>query len=338
VPKILVIRFSSIGDIVLASPVFRCLKKQLPDTEIHFVTKMNFKLVTSGNPYIDKFFYYEEDLPAVIDELKKENYDYVVDLHNNFRSNKIKRALKKKSFTIDKLNIQKFLLTKLNIDIMPDVHITLRSLNTVAPLNIVDDGLGLDYFIPDEDIVIQNDIPTSHSAGFIAIVIGANYFTKKLPLHKLKELCAKIDHPVILLGGKEDRETGELIAAVDPVKIYNACGKFNLNESADLIRQSKMVVSHDTGLQYIACAFKKPVLAIWGGTSPKLDVEPYYGKLFLQQQPFPVYENICLNLRCQPCSKFGTNTCPLEHFNCMEKHDIDAIVWKLKSRLAGKPF
>ena len=328
-PKILVIRLSSIGDIVLASPVFRCIKKQLPDASVHFVTKASFRLVTEANPYIDKFFYYDYDFPILLKELKEENYDYVIDLHNNFRSNKIKRALKKESYTIDKLNIQKFLLTKLNIDLMPDIHITQRSLNTLAALNVKDDGLGLDYFIPKKDVVRQDDIPAAHSAGYIAVVIGATYFTKKLPVHKLQELCYKIDHPIMLLGGKEDRANGELISALDPVKIYNACGKFNINESADLIRKSKLVISHDTGLQYIACAFKKPVLAIWGGTSPKLDVEPYYGTLFMQQQTTPVYENILLNLRCQPCSKYGTNACPLEHFNCMEKQDIDAIVQKV---------
>lgn len=332
-PKILVIRFSSIGDIVLASPVLRCLKKQLPESQIHFATKLSFKIVTASNPYIDKFFYFDKDLNALIAELKKEQYDYVIDLHNNLRSNKIRRALKKKSYTIDKLNIQKFLLTRLNINVMPHRHITQRSLDTVKALQVEDDGLGLDYFIAAADVVRQEDIPTSHSAGFIAVVIGANYFTKKLPLQKLQELCYKIEHPIMLIGGKEDRLQGDAIAALDPVKIYNACGKFNLSESADLVRRSKLVISHDTGMQYIACAFNKPVLAIWGGTSPKLDVEPYYGKQFLQQHSLPIYENIFLDLACQPCSRFGTHTCPLEHFNCMEKQDIDAIVQKVQARL-----
>ncbi|MEO6668913.1 MAG: glycosyltransferase family 9 protein [Ferruginibacter sp.] len=308
----------------------------MQDVEVHFVTKSAFKIVTASNPYIDKFFYYDKEIATLIAELKKENYDYVIDLHNNFRSNKIKRALKKKSFTIDKLNVQKFLLTKLNINVMPQVHITQRSLNTVAPLNVFDDGQGLDYFIPKEDTVLQKDIPTAHSAGFIAVVIGANYYTKKLPVHKLQELCYKIDHPIMLLGGKEDKAVGEAVASLDPIKIYNACGKFNLNESADLVRRSKLVISHDTGLQYIACALQKPVLAIWGGTSPKLDVEPYYGKSFMERQSFPIYENIFLNLRCQPCSKFGTHSCPLEHFNCMEKQDIDEIVRKVNYRLDRK--
>lgn len=329
--KILVIRFSSIGDIVLASPVLRCIKKQLPDTELHFVTKKSFSLVSIANPYVDRFFYYDDNMDELLLELKAENYDYVVDLHKNFRSRLIRRSLKKKAFVIDKLTVQKFLLTQFNINIMPKRHITQRSLDTVKPLGVTDDGAGLDYFIPAGDRIQMSDIPVAHSLGYIAIAIGASYETKKLPLHKLQELCKKIDHPIILLGGKEDAGMGEMIAAQNPTKIYNACGKFNLNESADLIRRSRLVISHDTGLQYIACAFNKPVIAIWGGTSPKLDVEPYYGTAF--SGAMPPYENIFLNLRCQPCSKYGTRTCPLGHFNCMEKQDIDAIVQRVNFRL-----
>ena len=319
---------------MLASPVMRCLKKQVQDAEVHFVTKTSFKIVTASNPYIDKFFYYDNNLDALIEELKQENYDYVIDLHNNIRSNKIKRALKVKSFTINKLNIQKLLLTKLKINIMPGDHITMRSLKTVESFGVKDDGLGLDYFIPEKDIVPDDDIPTSHSLGYIAIVIGASYYTKKLPVHKLQELCKKIDHPVILLGGKEDVKEGTAIASIDPIKIYNACGKFNLNESADLVRRSKLVISHDTGLQYIASAFNKQVLAIWGGTSPKLDVEPFYGSRFLSTQKKVPYENIIVpNLWCQPCSKYGSRKCPLGHFKCMELQDIDNIVKKVNERL-----
>ena len=137
--KFLIIRFSSIGDIVLASPVLRCVKKQLPNATIHFLTKQSFKMVTQHNPYIDKFYYLEDNLNELIDLFKKEEYDYVIDLHNNFRSNKIKRALKKETFTINKLSVQKFLLTKLKIDVMPNRHITQRSIDTVAPLGIRED-------------------------------------------------------------------------------------------------------------------------------------------------------------------------------------------------------
>lgn len=333
--KFLVIRFSSIGDIVLASPVLRCLKKQVLTAEVHFLTRASFRLVTIANPYIDRFFYYDDNLPEIIEQLKQEDYDYVIDLQNNFRSLKIKRALGKKSHTINKLNFEKFLLTKLRINIMPGRHITQRSLDTVAAFGVKDDGGGLDYFIPEEDRVKESDIPASHHAGYIAIVIGASYHTKKLPADKLKALCAGIRHPVILIGGKEDAAAGEEVAATDPGKVYNACGKFNLNESADLVRRSRLVISHDTGLQYIACAFNKQVLAIWGSTSPKLDVEPYYGKPFLAAQKELPYENIIRMppLKCQPCSKFGNKKCPLGHFKCMKEMDINYIVERTEYRL-----
>lgn len=332
--KFLVIRFSSIGDIVLASPVMRCLKKQVETAELHFLTKNSFRAVTEANPYIDKFFYLNNDLDAVIEQLKAEDYDYVIDLHNNFRSKKIRRALGKQSQVIDKLNWQKFILTNLHIDVMPGRHITQRSLDTLEPFGVHDDGLGLDYFIPDNDRIREEDLPTSHLAGYIAVVIGASYYTKKLPVEKLQELCQAIEYPLVLVGGKEDMKEGEAVAAIDPVKIYNACGKFNLNESADIVRRSNLVISHDTGLQYIACAFQKPVLAIWGSTSPKLDVEPYFGSKGMKNGAEEKYENILVpGLSCQPCSKYGTRKCPRGHFKCMKNQDTMAIEAKAMERV-----
>jgi ADP-heptose:LPS heptosyltransferase len=331
--KILIIRFSSIGDIVLASPVFRCVKQQLPGAEVHFLTKSNFSDVTIHNPYIDRFFYLEEQLEPIIELLKKEEYDHVIDLHNNIRSIKVRKALKRPVSVINKLSYKKFLLTKLKLNLMPRRHITQRSLDAAAPLGVKDDGKGLDFFISPENEVKQADIPASHHLGYIAMVIGANHFTKKMPLDKWRELCNLIDHPIMLLGGKTEKQEGEEIAAIDPIKIYNSCGKFSLQESADLVRKSKLVISHDTGLQYIACAFQKPLIAIWGGTSPKLDVEPYYGSGIVGSKLTAPYENVCLNLWCQPCSKYGKSKCPLGHFKCMKNHDLQAIALKVKSYL-----
>jgi len=261
--KILIIRFSSIGDIVLTTPVVRCLKNQLPGAEIHYLTKYKFREILQSNPYIDKLHLLDENLEEIIEDLKKENFDYVIDLHHNLRTLKVKRALKTaKAYSFNKLNIQKYILTALKINLLPSVHIVDRYMATVKHLNVVNDGKGLDYFIPEKDIVPDNDIPASHSLGYFGIVIGAAHNTKKLPLHKLKELCAKINHPIILLGGPEDRQIGDEIASVDAIKIYNSCGKFTLNESADLVRRARLIITHDTGLMHIAAAFKKPIISV----------------------------------------------------------------------------
>ncbi|HZH01603.1 MAG TPA: glycosyltransferase family 9 protein, partial [Flavisolibacter sp.] len=259
--KFLVIRFSSIGDIVLTTPVVRCMKKQLPDAEIHYLIKPQFKTVMVNNPYIDKLHTLQKDWDAMIEELKAEKFDYIIDLHHNLRTLRVKRALKLPSFSYNKLNIEKFVFVKLKWNVMPKVHIIDRYLETVSSFGVKNDGAGMDYFIAPHEEVKLEDIPASHHAGYIALVIGASFYTKKLALEKLQELCRKIDHPVILLGGKEEREEGDAIAATDPVKIYNACGKFSLNESADLVRKSKLVIAHDTGLMHMAAAMKKPVIA-----------------------------------------------------------------------------
>ncbi|MBA4196355.1 MAG: glycosyl transferase [Chitinophaga sp.] len=319
--KILIIRFSSIGDIVLTTPVIRCLKQQVEDASIHYLTKQSYAGILTTNPYIDKIITLKDDWDVMIDELKQERYDYIIDLHHNLRTLKVKRALKKvKSFSFNKLNIQKWLLTALKINVLPKVHIVDRYMATVKELNVVNDGKGLDFFIPEKDKVALKDIPASHHFGFIAIVIGAALNTKKLPVHKLKELCSKINHPIILLGGKEDKTTGDEIAAINNIKIYNACGKFNLNESADLIRQSKIVITHDTGLMHIAAALKKKIISVWGNTVPAFGMNAYYGNETIENSNFEIR-----NLWCRPCSKIGYDKCPLGHFRCMEKQDIELI-------------
>ena len=159
-------------------------------------------------------------------------------------------------------------------------------METVESFGVKNDGEGLDYFIPEKDETHLKDIPVSHHAGYIGIVIGAAHFTKKMPVEKLKKLCRKINHPIILLGGKEDTITGNEIASIDAVKIYNACGKFNLNESADLVKKSKLIITHDTGLMHIAAAFKRPIISVWGNTVPEFGMSPYYGNTQIPNSKF----------------------------------------------------
>src|SRR5687768_1077761 len=256
--KLLIIRFSSIGDIVLTTPVMRCVKTQLPEVEIHFLVRPSFKSAVINNPYITKLHLLQEDWDEMMVSLKSEQFDFIIDLQRNIRSFRIKTSLKVPAFTFKKLNFQKLVFTKLKWNVMPKHdHVVDRYLKTVEPFGVYNDGGGLDYFIAENEEVNEKDIPASHHAGYIGIVIGASFYTKKLPVYKLQELCSKIDHPIILLGGPDDAANGEEIKKPDPVKIYNACGKFSLNETADLVRRAKLIISHDTGLMHIASAFKK---------------------------------------------------------------------------------
>ena len=187
----------------------------------------------------------------------------------------------------------------------------------------MNDGKGLDYFIPEKEEIKDTDLPMSHRFGYIALVIGAALNTKKLPIHKLKDLCLQTDFPIILLGGKEDRSDGDEIASVNEIKVYNACGKFALNESADLVRNARLVITNDTGLMHIAAAFKKKMISVWGNTVPQFGMDAYYGNEIISH-----FKSEITNLSCRPCSKIGYNKCPKKHFKCMEQQDVEVIAVK----------
>lgn len=321
-PKYLVIRFSSIGDIVLTSPVLRCIKQQIPGAELHYVTKKAFASIVSNNPHINRVYSIDKNVSEVIEDLKKENYDFVIDLHHNLRSMQVKQGLKKPSASFPKLNIEKWLKVNLKVDKLPAVHIVDRYFEAVKPINVVNDEAGLDYFIPTADEINNSSLPTTHQNGYIGFVIGARQFTKQLPEHKIIEVCKKINGPVVLLGGKEDDEKAQRIQAAVGNTIYNACGKYNLNQSASLVRQAKKIITNDTGLMHIAAAFKKDIISLWGNTIPEFGMYPYKpgeGSKILEVK----------GLSCRPCSKIGYKACPKKHFKCMEEIKVDEIVSSL---------
>jgi len=312
--KILVVRFSSIGDIVLTTPVVRCLKTQMDGAEVHYVTKIQYQSILQDNPYIDKLFFLGEDLDDLIQELKREKYDVVIDLHNNLRSRILKWRLGVRSYSFNKLNIEKWLIVNFKINHLPDKHIVDRYLETAKSLGIKNDALGLDYFIPDKDEIPWEWLPESHRHGFVAYAIGGQHETKKLPLKRMIELCKKINRPVVLLGGKEDFDHGEQILNELQGSIFNTCGKLNLNQSASLLKKASYVFTHDTGLMHIAAAFKKEVFSIWGNTIPAFGMYPYRTK-------YHSLENTQIN--CRPCSKIGFDKCPKGHFKCMNELVFD---------------
>jgi ADP-heptose:LPS heptosyltransferase len=324
--KFLVIRFSSIGDIVLTTPVVRCLKKQVPDAVIHYLTKKTFRPVLEFNPYIDQLHFLEDDMESLIQELQQEKFDVIIDLHKNMRTLRVKQALKKKSFSFEKLNVQKWLMTNLKWNFLPNIHIVERYLETVSSFGVVNDGAGLDYFIPKDEVFAINQLPELCQKGYVGIVTGAAHATKRIPLDKLKEICMAMDLPVVLLGGKEDMETGEVLAALDPQRIFNACGRLTINQSASLVEQARVILTPDTGLMHIAAAFKKPIVAVWGNTIPQFGMYPYSGHFSL-----PYINMEVTGLSCRPCSKIGFDACPKKHFRCMEDQYVAAVVKNIRS-------
>ncbi len=318
--KILILRFSSIGDIVLTTPVVRCLKKQLPSSEIHYLTKPAFATILENNPYIDKIHVLDKPLLDKIKDLKAIGFDCILDLHHNIRTLLIKSLLDIPTFSFNKLNVEKWLLVNTGIDILPSVHIVDRYFETAKNLDIKNDNQGLDFFIAD-----SIELPKNLPATYIAFAIGAQHATKRLPTNKIIDLCNQLHLPVILLGGKEDIEPGNQIANSSTNQIINLCGQTNLQQSALVIKHSFKVIAHDTGLMHIAAALGKDVLSVWGNTIPQFGMYPYTKN---NKSNYSLFE--VTNLSCRPCSKIGFNSCPKQHFNCMNQQDLAKIAEKAK--------
>ncbi len=334
--KVLIIRFSSIGDIVLTTPVIRTLKTQLEGCELHYATKLQFKTLLESNPYVDKLHLLGDDLDELAKRLKQEHFDCIIDLHHNLRTYILKRKLGvKRTYSFDKLNAAKWLMVNLKINRLPAVHLVDRYMKTVEQLGVRMDALGLDYFIPEKDEVPVDWLPEPFRDGFVIYAIGGQHQTKRLPVKRMIELCDRINRPIVLLGGKEDEQDGnvvedffkhspgdELTATIKlklekKTVVYNACGKFNLNQSASIVKKARCVFTHDSGLMHIAAAFKKEVFSIWGNTIPAFGMYPYRTK-------FTILENN--RISCRPCSKIGYDKCPKGHFKCMNDISFDFYI------------
>lgn len=323
--KILLLRFSSIGDIVLTSPVVRCLKTQLEAVEIHYLTKKTFASILEANPYIDKVYTFDkvaQPLKDVVEQLQEESYDLIVDLHKNFRSWYVSKRLGIRTLRFKKLNPQKWLLTQFKINWMPDAHIVDRYLDTISSLNVKNDGKGLDYTIPPSDYIKASSIDARlQHQQYLVFVIGAAHATKRLPPSKIKAICSLLkEELIVLIGGKGDVEAAKIIETAG-TQVINACGQFNLHQSASIVEQARVVIAHDTGFMHIAAALKRPVVSIWGNTVPQFGMYPYFPT---NSSDFSIVEQ--KNLACRPCSKIGYSKCPKGHFKCMNQLEEMAVI------------
>ena len=305
--KILIVRFSSIGDIILTTPLVRCLKLQLNAT-VHYLTKEKYSNLLIRNQNIDKLILLNENLTS---DLKKENYDLVVDLHNNIRSYKIKKSINALTYTISKNTFKRYLLIYFGINLLNN-HIVDRYFNTVKKINVINDDKGIDY-----DIDAKNDINFNINQQYITWCIGGSYIQKRLSIKQIVEVIKKIDLPIVLLGGDEERSSAlEIINQINSDKIYNFCGESTIDQSAYLIKNSKLFLTNDTGLMHIATSFAVPIIAFWGCTKPTLGFSAYRPKA-------KVYD-IISDISDIPCSKHGSY-CRFSKTGCIKKISSNEI-------------
>jgi ADP-heptose:LPS heptosyltransferase len=319
--KFLVIRLSSIGDIVLTSPLIRCLGEQVENAEIHFVVKQKYADLLQANPNITRIHLLNRSIALLLKELRQEKFDYVIDLHQNFRSFRIKLALGVPSFSFRKLNLKKWLRVQFGIDLLPDLHVVDRYFRTVTSFHVVPDGKGLEYYIPEGPFSDLPALPEMFRKGYAAFIIGGTYFTKRLPAPKVVEICNSISCPVVLIGGKPEIPDGLAVSGNTGSHVLDLTGKTTISQSAALIRNARLVLSNDTGMMHIAAAFGKKILSFWGNTIPEFGMTPY------KSDPASRMLEV-KDLSCRPCSKLGYRKCPKGHFRCMNDMDVrEAVRW-----------
>ncbi len=324
IKKFLVIRFSSIGDIVLTTPVVRCVKNKYPNCEIHYLTKQQNVSILQNNPYINKIYALDgtaSGFHSLVKSLRKEDYDYVIDLHKNLRSRKIILALRKPFASFPKLNFKKFLLVKFKKNLMPKVHIVDRYFEAVERLKVENDGKGLDYFLIDEDCIPNDALPIAFQNGYICIAVGSRHETKQMTAELLIRICQKIQGQILLIGDLHDKTKANRVENAIGSRVFNGCGSFSINQTAFLIKNSLGIITPDTGAMHIAAALKKNIISVWGNTVTDFGMYPYLPK-DMQEKSL-----ICevKGLKCRPCSKLGYKKCPKKHFKCMNMQDVDKI-------------
>jgi ADP-heptose:LPS heptosyltransferase len=292
----------------------------VPDAEVHFLVRKAFLPVVEHNPYIDKKIVFGTTRRELLKVLRAGHYDYVIDLHHNFRTAMLKRrlGLRGRAYSFRKLNFEKWLLVNFKVNRMPGLHVVDRYLETLRDFGVKYDGQGLDYFLPE-----KVKLPFTLPGEYIAFVIGAKHRTKTLPPERVARVVEKLRLPAVLIGGPGDRRAGEeVIASLEGAGLttmpVNACGQLGIHQSALVVRDAQTVISNDTGMMHVASAFSKRIVTVWGNTVPAFGMSPFLEKgLEIRME--------VEGLRCRPCSKIGFAECPKGHFRCMLDQDTDAI-------------
>lgn len=309
--NILVVRFSSIGDIVLTTPLIRCLKLQLA-AEIDFLTKSTYKEVVVSNPNIREVITVTKGSNK-IRVLRKKKYDFVIDLQNNIRSFKVRFFLGVKSYVISKETFKRYVLIYFGINLLTN-HVVERYFKTVKNLNVYNDKMGVDYSVSTK----PPKLGFNEKQDYICWCLGGSYEQKKLSITQIINIASKISMPILFIGGRTDKEiSSKIISATKAPNLFDLCGETTISESAYFIAKSKLVLTNDTGMMHIASAFDNPIISFWGCTKPSLGFGAYL--------PNVKSHSVISNLSERPCSKHG-QYCRFYASGCIKKIDEKRVV------------
>ncbi|MCD6116836.1 lipopolysaccharide heptosyltransferase II [bacterium] len=335
--KILVIRFSAMGDVILTTPFLRILKKEIPDAQVDFIVKLKFSPLLEGNQNISSIITVPErflDFVKLIFGLRKNRYDVVFDLQRNFKSSLImilSGAKKKRKYKTRRF--RRFVLVKFKKDIYRNnKSIPLRFLDALDEGSLKDDGKGAELNISEESkkrvSSLLEEAGIIYPFNMIVLAPGAGRATKRWNIKGFAEVgkhFIRLGYDVAIIGGEEDKDICKAVCSLTGEKAINFCGKTNLSETAAFMSICRLLISNDTGVMHMAGALNTPVVAIFGPTTKELGFFPFRGISQVVQIP----------LKCRPCSFHGTAKCSEQHFRCMNDITADMVIEAAENLITG---
>jgi heptosyltransferase-2 len=306
VNNLLIIRLSSLGDILLTTAFIRSLKEQYPSINIDFLLRQQYEDTLKYSPHLRKLYVVRDNYEEIAETISQNKYDLIIDLQNNLRSHKLSAKNKAKKLRFKKHDIEKFLLVKFKFNRMKDLpQIPVRYSQTLNGFHL--DDKGLEISLPEG---IKSKL--KKDGNYIALAPGSRHFTKMWPEYYYIYLCKMLlvnDFKVVLLGGKSDKDICEEISKLLP-KTINLCNDDDILQTVAHMKKCMAVVCNDSGLMHAACAAGVPVLTFLGSTVKEFGFTPYNNKNLILENN---------SLSCRPCSHIGRSECPKTHFDCMKE-------------------
>jgi lipopolysaccharide heptosyltransferase II len=332
--RILVIRMSAIGDIILTLPVAGALAEHFPAARIDYLVKQEYQSLVANHPALRKVWAFDraEGFPGLrrmTREIKNERYDLILDLHGTLRSHYVRRfggaRLVK---TYRKLTLARLLLKWLGLNLLRNAEpVADRYFTALADFGIERQGRRAKLAL-DEGTVAQARETLRQSglepgAEYLVAAAAASYPTKRWPAARFAEAAFRLaegQRPVVLLGGGQERAvTAEIAHELDRrgLKAIDLAGRLAIMEAAAVIKDAWLVLANDSGLMHIADAMDRPLVAIFGPTSRELGFYPLGGNSRVVEKS---------GLPCRPCTLHGDPACPKGHHQCMEEIGVEEVV------------
>lgn len=341
----LIIRFSSVGDIILTSPLIRTLRTRNPHCRIDFLVKEDHADLVRYNPHLSRTLLLPKgsglaELRRIRTQVREARYDLILDMHDNLRSRFLTFG-RSPVLRYRKRRLARFVLIHAHHDIYRfaggAVPMHQRYIEPLAPYGIADDGAGPDVFLTTEiaasasAILASAGLPPAQQA--VGVCPSARHATKMWDAERFASAAAALAQeralPVILFGSQNEttrcEQIAERIHAHTPsALVINTAGRCTLLETAAAMDRCAVVLTNDTGLMHLAASRKRPLVAVFGPTVRQFGFFPQGTPNVVVEQP---------GLACRPCTGIGRASCPKKHFRCMSDIATPRVVEAARSLL-----